>query len=358
MDQTILNTCKQKVNLSPKKRKKNARSSRYGRNSMIISVDKSLIMKNIINEIRDKNKIIVPYLLDIKELICNIIKSIEYLQFLILKNKKNIYHIALNEDIERNCDKKEENAKSLSENLFRNEMQHVITRIEMLEKNLNSQLEDYLRIQTANDSFKSQIKILNENFRQHAELSQNIHKAAALNQVSYMSLDDRIINLEKLSFDGTLLWKITNVTERIQFARNGSQTSFYSPPFFTSRNGYKMCCRIYLNGDGNGRNTHLSIFFVIMRGEYDSLLKWPFKQKVTLILIDQTQSSSKENIYDAFRPDPNSSSFKRPISDMNVASGLPVFCPLSKLLSSDHEYVKDNTMFIKIIVDTNDLINI
>ncbi len=76
------------------------------------------------------------------------------------------------------------------------------------------------------------------------------------------------------------------------------------------------------------------------------------------MLIDQSFSESKENIYDAFRPDPNSSSFRRPVSDMNIASGLPLFCPLGKLMSSDHEYIKDNTLFIKIIVDTKDLTEI
>lgn len=49
-----------------------------------------------------------------------------------------------------------------------------------------------------------------------------------------------------------------------------------------------MCLRIYLNGDGTGRGTHLSLFFVVMRGHSDALLKWPFNQKVTLILIKNT----------------------------------------------------------------------
>ena len=48
-----------------------------------------------------------------------------------------------------------------------------------------------------------------------------------------------------------------------------------------------MCIRAYLNGDGIGYKTHLSIFFVIMRGEYDPLLKWPFEHKVSIILVDQ-----------------------------------------------------------------------
>lgn len=48
-----------------------------------------------------------------------------------------------------------------------------------------------------------------------------------------------------------------------------------------------MCLRIYLNGDGTGRGTHLSLFFVVMRGHSDALLKWPFNQKVMLIRIRQ-----------------------------------------------------------------------
>jgi len=41
-----------------------------------------------------------------------------------------------------------------------------------------------------------------------------------------------------------------------------------------------MCARLYLNGDGMGKGTHVSLFFVVMRGAFDALLKWPFRQKV------------------------------------------------------------------------------
>ena len=101
--------------------------------------------------------------------------------------------------------------------------------------------------------------------------------------------------------------------------------------FFTSRYGYKTCARIYLNGDGIGRGTHISVFFVVMRGEYDALLRWPFRQKVTFMLLDQ---NNVEHVIDSFRPDPNSSSFQRPRRETNIASGCPTFCPLSEL--NDH----------------------
>lgn len=50
--------------------------------------------------------------------------------------------------------------------------------------------------------------------------------------------------------------------------------------FYTSKYGYRMCLRVYLNGDGTGRGTHLSLFFVVMKGPNDALLRWPFNQKV------------------------------------------------------------------------------
>lgn len=116
--------------------------------------------------------------------------------------------------------------------------------------------------------------------------------------------------------------------------------------------GYKMCARIYLNGDGMGKGTHVSVFFVLMRGQYDAMLKWPFRQKVTFMFLDQ---NNREHVVDAFRPDPTSSSFKKPSTEMNIASGCPLFMALSALDSQTTAYVRDNTAFLKIIVSVEDM---
>ena len=47
--------------------------------------------------------------------------------------------------------------------------------------------------------------------------------------------------------------------------------------------------------------------------------------------------------------------FRRPTSDMNIASGCPLFCQLAQIEQTLPAYLKDDTMFIKIIVDTADL---
>ena len=150
------------------------------------------------------------------------------------------------------------------------------------------------------------------------------------------------------TYNGSFMWRIPDLSKRKRDAIDGRVTSLYSPPFYTAKNGYKMCVRVYLNGDGMGHKTHLSLFFVLMRGEFDALLKWPFENKVSLILVDQNH---RKHIVQTFKPTPESSSFQRPISDMNVASGCPQFCKLSFL--DDDSYIKDDVLFVKCIVDTS-----
>ena len=53
---------------------------------------------------------------------------------------------------------------------------------------------------------------------------------------------------------------------------------------FSHTHSYRVCVRVYLDGDGIGGATHLSVFLVLMHGEFDTLLQWPFEQQVTVTL--------------------------------------------------------------------------
>ena len=153
--------------------------------------------------------------------------------------------------------------------------------------------------------------------------------------------------LQATSYNGVFVWKIPEIQKRRHEAKIGKTASLYSAPFYTSRHGYKVCLRLYMDGDGSGKGTHLSFFLTVMKGEYDALLQWPFKQTVTLMLLDQDKI---KDIVQSFRPEPTSSSFQRPRNEMNIASGCPMFAPLSIL--NNNSYVKDDTMFLKCRVDT------
>ena len=115
------------------------------------------------------------------------------------------------------------------------------------------------------------------------ELEHSVDRCLSIN----MDQELRLQLLERATYNGILIWKIIDF-ERRKEAVDGVTMSLYSSQFYTSRHSYKMCARIYFNGDGLGKNTHFSFFFVIMRGPYDALLPWPFRQKVTLTLLNQT----------------------------------------------------------------------
>ena len=70
-------------------------------------------------------------------------------------------------------------------------------------------------------------------------------------------------------------------------------------------------------------------------------------------MIDQTTVGGDST--DSFAPDPNSSSFQRPIDTMNVASGCPRFYDLEKLDKNAERFLVNDTMFIKAVIDSKDV---
>ncbi|NWV22583.1 TRAF2 factor, partial [Origma solitaria] len=242
---------------------------------------------------------------------------------------------------------------------------HGFTSQPELSLNMISELENKLHV------FENIVAVLNKEvessnleilaFRRQSELDQNIirglelkiaelHRCLTQKDAGLSSLHKSLLFSEQASYDGIFLWKITDVGRKLQDSVTGRTVGLYSPAFYTAKYGYKVCLRVYLNGDGTGKGTHMSLFFVVMKGDYDALLPWPFRHKVTFMLLDQ---NNREHIIDAFRPDLTSASFQRPVNDMNVASGCPMFLPLSKLQSPKHAYVKEDTLFLKCIIETN-----
>ena len=73
--------------------------------------------------------------------------------------------------------------------------------------------------------------------------------------VTFADLEENLFRQEFANYEGTLLWKMDEFF--------GQQVSFYSPLFYTFRHGYKMCARMYRNGDGMGKRTHISLFFAV-----------------------------------------------------------------------------------------------
>ena len=160
--------------------------------------------------------------------------------------------------------------------------------------------------------------------------------------------DRRLLTLESGSTDnGVLVWKIDRFASRLAEAKTGVNTSFCSPPMTVGRFGYQLCLRAYLNGDGAAQGSFLSVYLVVMRGQFDAVLSWPFAQKVTIMLLDQ--SPARCHVRETFLPDPSSTSYHRPTSDKNLGSGCPRFA--SHELIRTRGYCQDDHLFLKLAVD-------
>ena len=177
---------------------------------------------------------------------------------------------------------------------------------------------------------------------------QKLEKTVRAKNAEVEDRDFRLSLIENSNHDGSMIWKIPQFNQRKADAENGKYTSIFSLPFYSGRYGYKMCLRLYIMGDGIGKGTHLSLFFVVMRGEFDNILQWPFTHKVTFKLINQ---AGGRDIVDTFQPDPMSSSFRKPKSDMNIASGCPRFVSHTELEKGG--FIVDDTIFIKCMIDTS-----
>ncbi|XP_033102352.1 TNF receptor-associated factor 4-like [Anneissia japonica] len=189
------------------------------------------------------------------------------------------------------------------------------------------------------------------------------HQATLDKQVELMDIHketlgqcmQKVRDLEKL-YGSQLVWKVDRYAERMQDAKTGKKITIFSPPFLTSRHGYKMAVSLCLNGDGKAKGHFMSVFICICRGEYDALVPYPFTHRVTFSLIDQCQDpKARRNISYSIKPNPckeNKPFLGRPQGERNASFGTQKFVPLHTLKTLD--YIRDDTMFIKVHVDHDD----
>ncbi|PAA78544.1 hypothetical protein BOX15_Mlig006731g1, partial [Macrostomum lignano] len=185
--------------------------------------------------------------------------------------------------------------------------------------------------------------------RQYEELSAGdaVYKellcAMSLKEVRICDLDRNISLQEVGSSDGTLIWKIPFFKERT--TSTDYEPVLYSPLLFTDKFGYKLSAVVHLNGQGRGRGSHISLFARINKGPYDAALTWPFKNKVSFTLMNQ--SSPSDHLTRHFVPD-GSSQFQRPTQPTGQLFGFEQFCPKDDL--EPKGFLKDDTLFVKVQV--------
>ncbi|XP_020892264.1 TNF receptor-associated factor 3 isoform X2 [Exaiptasia diaphana] len=166
-------------------------------------------------------------------------------------------------------------------------------------------------------------------------------------RVENINLKKQVLELKASNY--TYTWKISDFSQQLQFAKEQDHgIKLYSEPFYTHKYEYKLKLRLNPYGDGAGKGTHVSVFMIIMQGEYDAILTWPFNWKHKFTLLDQKPDPSKRKNIDHgyINPDTSMDSFQRPTTDENLGYGYPEF--VSHEIIKTENYVVDGAVFIKL----------
>ena len=163
-------------------------------------------------------------------------------------------------------------------------------------------------------------------------------------------LEDKVIALENrlMQCSEEHTWKISGISEVWRHTRTESA------PFYTRKYGYKFKIRLF-RSPGKHVDYGFSIFldFILMKGEYDAILHWPFNEKVTCSVIDQQENENdRENIVGLIQV--QSSWNQKPVSDENepaMFSYRDRDCIYSQRLRRERRFIVDDTLFVQVKID-------
>ena len=177
--------------------------------------------------------------------------------------------------------------------------------------------------------------------QEKSTLQKQVRELKSANAVLEAKVTAQEKNVSELK-SGKFAWKIMNFSVILKNAKSGSGKEIYSSPFVTGKQGYKFSICLRPDGDHSKRNTYVSVFLRVMKGDFDAILPWPFRCNVKFTLIDQ---KDRMNVSERFINRP----IQRPNSDAYISTiGSRRFISHKNLMTS--QYLVEDTMFLQVEV--------
>ena len=161
--------------------------------------------------------------------------------------------------------------------------------------------------------------------------------------------------------DSTSTWhksSFTSTRSGVQFTiseyskRKQFNNEYFSQPFTSSPQGYTFCLRIFANGDGSGKGSHLSIFAYIMKGQHDDHLWWPFTGTISFELFNWL--GDKRHYKRTLSIDADDNFTKVTQGEYGKNLGYHQFISQSYLQSADAQYIKHDCIHVKVNIRLSD----
>ena len=145
-----------------------------------------------------------------------------------------------------------------------------------------------------------EIRLPREKMRAHLRVAVESHLSLVMKELQRMrvKLGEKPANDEAARKETppspSLLYNLTPVQfSMTNFSEHKkADDTWFSPPFYSHVNGYKMCLEVVANGDSeSSEGSHMSVYVRLMKGPNDSNLEWPFKEDVVLELLNWKENS-------------------------------------------------------------------
>ena len=146
------------------------------------------------------------------------------------------------------------------------------------------------------------------------------------------------------------------IIRMVDFAKlRQMKEDWYSKPFLVFNEGYRMCIKVYADGVGDGKGTHVSVYLHLMKGEHDDKLEqsghWPLRGTFIIELLNQLSDKDHHSHKMTFTAHTDDDSTKRVVKGNKATTGwgLHQFISHDTLLQhSDNGYLKNNTLYFRI----------
>ncbi|XP_068710755.1 uncharacterized protein [Montipora foliosa] len=138
------------------------------------------------------------------------------------------------------------------------------------------------------------------------------------------------------------IMEIGEVSQHFRF-----ETPILSDAVYSYRFERLMGIRIYPNGVGSGRGTHVALFIHMMESAFDDLLDWPYAGTVTVSVQDRSGSTARSDISRIIQANPYLSTFQKPDETIcRTGYGYERFARIEEFFGP--RYVKDDKLLLKI----------
>ena len=168
---------------------------------------------------------------------------------------------------------------------------------------------------------------------------------------------DMKVSTDKDGGNTRFVWKITSFSERSRQAKEGVKKKIESNSFYTGCYGYKLKVFAYPRSVFLSQDPYLSIGIVLMEGEYDDMLPWPFSKKITFTIIDQNEDLKERQNYTGYLC-PSKQQFPGQVREIfserpggnKMALEVMLWPLISYKVLKTRQYIVNDTLFLQVDV--------